>query len=191
MTSCVLLNDAPAKPAILVAAGDCIEVSEPPPRPLDLAAEDIPLDVVFEDGELLVINKPAGLVIHPAAGNPSGTLVNALLNYCTDLSGIGGAERPGIVHRLDKDTSGLLVVAKTESAHHGLSLAFRRRQVEKRYLAVCYGVPPSLKAWWRRPSTATRASASAWPSSPPDARPARCTRFRNRWPAQRWSCASR
>ena len=137
----VLLNDRPAKPSMTARAGDSIEVSEPPPAPLDLAAEDIPLDVVYEDGELLVINKPVGLVIHPAAGNPSGTLVNALLNYCDDLSGIGGAERPGIVHRLDKDTSGLLVVAKTERAHQALSLAFRRRQVSKTYMAVCYGVP--------------------------------------------------
>jgi 23S rRNA pseudouridine1911/1915/1917 synthase len=87
------------------------------------------------------VSKPAGLVIHPAAGNPSGTLVNALLGHCDDLSGIGGSERPGIVHRLDKDTSGLLVVAKDESSHLGLSLAFRRRQVSKTYLAICYGHP--------------------------------------------------
>ncbi len=147
----VLVNDRPGKPAMTVEAGDAIEVSEPPPAPLDLAAEDIPLDVVYEDGELLVINKPAGLVIHPAAGNPSGTLVNALLSYCTDLSGIGGAERPGIVHRLDKDTSGLMVVAKTERAHHGLSLAFKRRNVDKRYLAVCYGVPAEMEGFVEAP----------------------------------------
>ena len=141
----VLVNNRPCKPAMTVEAGDVIEVSEPPPAPLDLVAEDIPLDVIYEDEELLVINKPAGLVIHPAAGNPSGTLVNALLAHCDDLSGIGGAERPGIVHRLDKDTSGLLVVAKTERAHHGLSLAFKRRNVDKRYLAVCYGVPAEME----------------------------------------------
>ena len=138
---CVLLNGSPARPALVVTTGDTIEVDEPPPEPLDLVAEDIPLDIRYEDPHLLVIEKPAGLVIHPAAGNRSGTLVNALLQHCDDLSGIGGAERPGIVHRLDKDTSGLLVVAKTDSAHHGLSLAFQRRQVEKTYLAVCYGVP--------------------------------------------------
>jgi len=137
----VLVNGVPARPALTVKAGDAIEVDEPPPQPLDLVAEDIPLDVCYEDHHLLVINKPAGLVIHPAAGNPTGTLVNALLQHCDDLSGIGGAERPGIVHRLDKDTSGLLVVAKSESAHHGLSLAFRRRQVGKSYVAVCFGIP--------------------------------------------------
>ena len=137
----VLVNGNAAKPSTTVASGDRIEVDEPPPQPLDLAAEDIPLEIVYEDAELLVLDKAPGLVIHPAAGRQSGTLVNALLQHCDDLSGIGGAERPGIVHRLDKDTSGLMVVAKTERAHLRLSVAFRRREVEKRYLAVCYGVP--------------------------------------------------
>jgi len=137
----VLVNGGAAKPSTAVATGDRIEVDEPPLEPLDLAAEDIPLEIVYEDAELLVLDKPPGLVIHPAAGRKSGTLVNALLQHCDDLSGIGGAERPGIVHRLDKDTSGLMVVAKTERAHLQLSIAFRRREVEKRYLAVCFGVP--------------------------------------------------
>jgi 23S rRNA pseudouridine1911/1915/1917 synthase len=137
----VLLNGRSAKPASAVDAGDRIEVDEPPPRPLDITPEDIPLRILFEDPELLVVDKPPGLVIHPAAGNRSGTLVNALLQHCDDLSGIGGAERPGIVHRLDKDTSGLLVVAKSERAHLRLSLAFRRREVDKHYLAVCFGLP--------------------------------------------------
>ncbi len=138
---CVTVNEGTGKPAYRVEAGDRIVVNEPPPKPLDTAAEDIPLEIVFEDSHLLVISKPAGLVIHPAAGNPSGTLVNALLQHCDDLSGIGGSERPGIVHRLDKDTSGLLVVAKNDSAHQSLSLSFRRRQTTKTYLAICYGVP--------------------------------------------------
>jgi 23S rRNA pseudouridine1911/1915/1917 synthase len=137
----VMVNGSPGKPSARVETNDVVEVDEPPPRPLDVEAESIPLDVVFEDDHLLVISKPPGLVIHPAAGTPSGTLVNALLAHCDDLSGIGGRERPGIVHRLDKDTSGLLVVAKDEAAHLGLSLSFRRRQVSKTYLAVCYGVP--------------------------------------------------
>jgi 23S rRNA pseudouridine1911/1915/1917 synthase len=124
-----------------VRTGDLIVVDEPPPQALEAEAEDIPLDVVHEDEALLVVNKPTGLVIHPAAGNPSGTLVNALLHHCTDLSGIGGVERPGIVHRLDKETTGLLVVAKSDRAHLALSLAFRQRTVNKTYLAVCYGVP--------------------------------------------------
>ncbi len=137
----VALNGQPARPAAVVRAGDEVVVDEPPPRPLEVAAEDLPLDVVWEDSDLVVVNKPPGLVIHPAAGNPAGTLVNALLHHCRDLSGIGGVERPGIVHRLDKDTSGLIVVAKNDRAHLALSIAFRRRTVEKTYLAVCYGLP--------------------------------------------------
>jgi len=137
----VSLNGSPAKPAAVVAAGDVIVVDEPPPAPIGASAEDIPLKIDYEDEDILVLDKPAGLVIHPAAGHPSGTLVNALLAHCDDLSGIGGAERPGIVHRLDRDTSGLMVVAKSERAHLSLSLAFRRRQVEKIYVAVCFGVP--------------------------------------------------
>jgi 23S rRNA pseudouridine1911/1915/1917 synthase len=136
-----LLNGLPAKASTTVHSGDAIVVDEPPPRPLEVEAEDIPLDVIYEDGDLLVINKPADLVIHPAAGNPSGTLVNALLHHCRDLSGIGGVERPGIVHRLDKDTTGIMVVAKSDRAHLALSIAFRRHTVRKTYLAVCYGTP--------------------------------------------------
>jgi 23S rRNA pseudouridine1911/1915/1917 synthase len=101
----------------------------------------MPLDILFEDQHLIVINKPPGLVIHPAAGNPDGTLVNALLAHCRDLSGVGGVERPGIVHRLDKDTSGVLIAAKSDAAHRGLSLSFRWRTTDKRYLAVVYGIP--------------------------------------------------
>jgi 23S rRNA pseudouridine1911/1915/1917 synthase len=141
----VLLNGKAVKASALVRTGDRIVADEPPPKPLGIEAEAIPLDVVSEDEHLLVVNKAVGVVVHPAAGNRSGTLVNALLQHCDDLSGIGGSERPGIVHRLDKDTSGLLVVAKSEGAHLGLSLAFRRRQVEKAYSAVCFGVPRSRK----------------------------------------------
>jgi len=137
----VLLNDEPSKASATVHAGDRIVVDEPPLEQPAAVAEDIPLDIVFEDDDLLVVDKPTGLVIHPAAGNPSGTLVNALLHYCTDLSGIGGVGRPGIVHRLDKDTTGLLVVAKSDRAHLGLALAFRNRKIRKSYLAVCYGNP--------------------------------------------------
>ncbi|WP_299952879.1 RluA family pseudouridine synthase [uncultured Roseobacter sp.] len=104
--------------------------------------EDIPLDVVFEDDDLIVINKPAGMVVHPAPGTPSGTLVNALLAHCgADLSGVGGLKRPGIVHRIDKDTSGLLVVAKSDAAHHGLAAQFEAHSVERYYQALVYGVP--------------------------------------------------
>ncbi len=134
-------NGGAARPATLVAAGDRLVVDEPEPEPADTAPEAILLDVRYEDDELLVVNKPAGMVVHPAAGNPSGTLVNALLYHCSDLSGIGGVARPGIVHRLDRDTTGLMVVAKTDRAHQALALAFRRRTVDKVYLAVCYGSP--------------------------------------------------
>jgi len=104
--------------------------------------EDIPLDVIYEDDDLIVVNKPAGMVVHPAPGTPSGTLVNALLHHFDGkLSGVGGVERPGIVHRIDKETSGLLVVAKSDAAHHGLAAQFAAHTAERSYLALCYGVP--------------------------------------------------
>jgi len=107
-----------------------------------ICPEDIPLEVVFEDDDLIVVNKPAGMVVHPAPGSPTGTLVNALLHHCgADLSGVGGVKRPGIVHRIDKDTSGLLVVAKSDAAHQGLATQFERHSVERYYQALCYGAP--------------------------------------------------
>ncbi len=107
-----------------------------------IGPEPIPLDVVFEDSDLVIVNKPAGMVVHPAPGTPSGTLVNALLHHCgEDLSGVGGVKRPGIVHRIDKDTSGLLVVAKSDAAHQGLAAQFEAHTVERYYRALCYGVP--------------------------------------------------
>ena len=125
-----------------VAEADAIVVTIPPPVPAVPEPEDIPLDVVFEDDDLLVVNKAAGCVVHPAPGHYTGTLVNALLHHCPNLSGIGGVTRPGIVDRLDQDTSGLLVVAKTEAAMGGLVKAFAsHRDIEKIYLAVCHGRP--------------------------------------------------
>ena len=138
---CVQRDGQPTRASQIVRSGDQLTVDEPDPQPIDAQPEDIPLDILFEDEDLLVLDKPAGLVIHPAAGNPCGTLVNALLHHCRDLSGIGGSERPGIVHRLDKETTGLMVVAKSDRAHLALSLAFSRREVRKTYTAVCYGVP--------------------------------------------------
>ena len=130
------------KPRHPLAAGDTIELHIPPPAPAESAPQDIPLSVLFEDDHLIVIDKPAGLVVHPAAGNPDGTLVNALLHHCHgQLSGIGGVERPGIVHRLDKETSGCLVAAKTDPAHQELSRQFADRETEKTYLCVVQGVP--------------------------------------------------
>lgn len=122
--------------------GAAFAIDLPPPQPLAAEAQDIPLDVVFEDEHLIVVNKPAGLVVHPAAGNRDGTLVNALLHHCRGrLSGINGVARPGIVHRIDKDTSGLLVVAKTDAAHEGLARQFADHSISRAYLAICAGRP--------------------------------------------------
>ena len=135
----VCVNDAPARSSYKVRQGDLLSVCIPSPSPLSVSAEDIPLRVIYEDHDLVVIDKPAGLVVHPAPGHPSGTLVNALLAHCSDLAGIGGVERPGIVHRLDKDTSGLMVVAKNEHAHQSLTRQIKERTVSKRYLALVHG----------------------------------------------------
>lgn len=123
--------------------GDRIEVRIPPPAPTTLIPENIPLDVLFENSDVVVINKPAGMVVHPAAGHDRGTLVHALLGHLPDLEGIGGEERPGIVHRLDKETSGLMIVARNERAHRYLQDQFRLRRVEKTYLALVDGRPPT------------------------------------------------
>jgi 23S rRNA pseudouridine1911/1915/1917 synthase len=129
-------------PATKVKGGEDYRIIVPEPRPAHNEAQDIPLTIVFEDDHLLVVDKPAGLVVHPAAGNLDGTLVNALLHHCGgSLSGIGGVARPGIVHRIDKDTSGLLVVAKTDVAHEGLAKQFAAHSVDRRYLALVSGVP--------------------------------------------------
>ncbi len=129
-------------PSYRVKPGQTFDISVPAPIDADPVGQDIALDVVFEDDALIVINKPPGMVVHPAAGNPDGTLVNALLAHCGDsLSGIGGVVRPGIVHRLDKDTSGLIVVAKSDRAHAGLAAQLADRSMSRRYHAVVWGVP--------------------------------------------------
>ncbi|MEN7538726.1 RluA family pseudouridine synthase [Aurantiacibacter flavus] len=129
-------------PSAKVQAGLSFVIHLPPPGDPQARPQDIPLTVVFEDAHLIVVDKPAGMVVHPAAGNPDGTLVNALLHHCAgQLSGIGGVARPGIVHRIDKDTSGLLVVAKSDVAHEGLAKQFADHSIERRYLAVCGGYP--------------------------------------------------
>lgn len=127
----------------MLEPGSEIEVRIPPPVPSGLTGEDIPLDIIFENDDLIVVNKPAGMVVHPAAGHASGTLVNAVLGYDPDLEGIGGEERPGLVHRLDKETSGLIILAKNERAHNWLQDQFRLRTVEKTYLALVDGKPPT------------------------------------------------
>ena len=140
----VLVDGSPAKKSGQpIEDGTNIEVHIPPTQPTDLVAEDIPLDVIFENDDLLVVNKPAGMVVHPAAGHDSGTLVNAVLGHDPEIEGIGGEERPGIVHRLDKDTSGLIVVAKNDAAMRWLQEQFRQRTVQKTYLALVDGAPPT------------------------------------------------
>ncbi|MFQ6092470.1 MAG: RluA family pseudouridine synthase [bacterium] len=143
----ITVNGLPAKAHHLVRPGEVIEITLPEPEKLSVAPEDIPLDIFFEDDALLVINKPAGMVVHPAAGNTSGTLVNALLHHCDRLSSLGGPLRPGIVHRLDKDTSGLLVVAKTDSAHLNLARQIQFRTVKRQYLAIVWG---TFETTWGR-----------------------------------------
>jgi 23S rRNA pseudouridine1911/1915/1917 synthase len=129
-------------PATKVRGEEALRIAVPEPTPAHNQPQDIPLNIIFEDEHLLVVDKPAGLVVHPAAGNLDGTLVNALLHHCGgSLSGIGGVARPGIVHRIDKDTSGLLVVAKTDVAHEGLAKQFAAHSVDRRYLAILNGVP--------------------------------------------------
>ncbi len=133
-----VVTDAKAR----VAEDDLVEISVPVADESHIGPEDIALDVVHEDADLIVINKPAGMVVHPAPGTPGGTLVNALLHHCGEsLSGVGGVQRPGIVHRIDKETSGLLVVAKSDRAHQGLAAQFEKHTVERYYKAVVYGVP--------------------------------------------------
>jgi 23S rRNA pseudouridine1911/1915/1917 synthase len=145
----VTVSGAVATKSLRVKEGDAIEVSVPPPEPLEVLPEPIPLVILYEDPDLIVIDKPAGLVVHPAAGHARGTLVNALLHHCKDLAGIGGVLRPGIVHRLDKDTSGVMVATKTDRAHAALTAAFAAKSrgeaggLERTYLAITSPAPPA------------------------------------------------
>jgi 23S rRNA pseudouridine1911/1915/1917 synthase len=137
----ILVNGGTLKANYKVKTGDALTVIIPEPEVLDITPEDIPLDIVYQDDSLAVINKPAGMVVHPSPGNWEHTMVNALLYHLRDLSSIGGTARPGIVHRLDKDTSGLMVVAKNDAAHRALTAAFAAREIDKRYAAVVAGKP--------------------------------------------------
>ncbi len=136
----VMLNSVPVTvPRTAVRHGDTIELHVPEPEPTELVPEDIPLDIVHEDRHIIVLNKPAGMVVHPGAGHETGTLVHALLHHCGDLAGIGDVLRPGIVHRLDRDTSGLIIVAKDSKAHQSLTEQFAARTTAKRYMAIVAG----------------------------------------------------
>ncbi|MUK89514.1 RluA family pseudouridine synthase [Ornithinibacillus sp. L9] len=136
----VTVNDQVVKANYKCQVGDVVRWTIPEVKPLAVEAENIPLDIVYEDPDLLVVNKPKGMVVHPSAGHQGGTLVNALLHHCNDLSGINGVERPGIVHRIDKDTSGLLVVAKNDKAHASLAEQLASKDIERKYEAVVHGV---------------------------------------------------
>lgn len=136
----ILVQEKPAKVSYKVKSGDVVTVQIPAPKEIEILPEDIPLSVVYEDEDLLVVNKPQGMVVHPAPGNYSGTLVNALLGYCKDsLSGINGEKRPGILHRIDKDTSGLLLVAKNDMAHQHLAAQIKEHSLTRAYLALVHG----------------------------------------------------
>jgi 23S rRNA pseudouridine1911/1915/1917 synthase len=138
---CVTVNGSVVRPSRKLKTGETILYVTPAPKPTDILAEELPLDIVYEDEDLIVLNKPKGMVVHPAPGSPAGTLVNALLAHCKGLSAVGGVERPGIVHRLDKDTSGLMVVAKNDVAHHALQAQIQARTAERRYLSLVWGSP--------------------------------------------------
>lgn len=143
----ILVNKKKSKASYKVQIGDKITLEEVKPKEIELKAQDIPLDIIYEDEDIIVVNKPKGLVVHPANGNPDGTLVNAIMAICKDsLSGIGGEIRPGIVHRLDKDTSGILIVAKNDKAHINLSEQIKNREVKKTYIALVRGVIPENEA---------------------------------------------
>ncbi len=136
-----MLMEKHGKSSLKVKQGDIVEIEEVEAKEIELKAQDIPLDIVYEDSDIIVVNKQKGLVVHPANGNPDGTLVNAIMNICKDsLSGIGGEIRPGIVHRLDKDTSGLIIIAKNDKAHINLSEQIKNREVKKTYIALVRGV---------------------------------------------------
>lgn len=136
----VRVDGQPAKAGLKLKGGEVLRVEVPPPAPLEAQPEAIDIPILYQDADLVVIDKPAGLVVHPAAGHGGGTLVNALLHHCGDLAGVGGALRPGIVHRLDKDTSGVMVVAKNDAAHQHLAAQFKAHTIERRYVALVHGV---------------------------------------------------
>ena len=137
----ILVNSKQQKVSYKVKMGDIITIEQPTPKEIELKAENIPIDIIYEDDNIIVVNKPKGMVVHPANGNPNGTLVNAIMAICKDsLSGIGGEIRPGIVHRLDKDTSGLLIIAKNDEAHVNMSEQIKSHEVKKTYIALVRGV---------------------------------------------------
>ena len=179
----ILVDGRPGKKSDPVSSGQEMEARVPAPVPATARPQDIPLEIVYQDGELVVVNKQAGLVVHPAPGHPDGTLVNALLHHIGDLAGIGGTLRPGIVHRLDRDTSGLMVVAKSDRAHQALSAALKARRVKRTYKAALWGALAEPRVTVDRPIGRHRRDRTRM-AVVPGGRPSR-TRFRHleRWPA--------
>ena len=164
---CVEVEGRRAKPGLVLAPGTTIRIYPPGPEPLLPYPEEIPLDILFEDGHIVVLNKPPGMPVHPGAGRRSGTLVHAILAHCSGISKVGEPTRPGIVHRLDKDTSGVMVVAKTEEAHRKLSLQWKEGKVFKRYLAVVWGKLPGRRGFvdapiGRHPRDRKRMAVVGW-----------------------------
>ena len=182
----VRLNDAPARASQRVREGDRLDAEPPEPVACELAPEPIPLSVLYEDRDLVVVDKAAGMVVHPAPGHSTGTLVNALLHHCGDLAGIGGVLRPGIVHRLDRGTSGVIVAAKNDAAHGALAEQFRDHSVERVYRALVRGTPAVSEGVVDRPVGRHRRDRKRMSVAAPVARPA-CTRWRvlERFPASR------
>ncbi len=180
----VTVEGRPAKPSLILRGGERVALTIPPPEVPALVPQDIPLKILYEDADLLVLDKPAEMVVHLGAGVKQGTLVNALLHHCKDLSGIGGVARPGIVHRLDKGTSGLLVVAKNDRAHQGLSAQFQSRRVAKTYLAFVWGQPRDASGKIDLPLGRSERDRKKIASHGRKLRPA-VTRYRvlRRWPA--------
>jgi 23S rRNA pseudouridine1911/1915/1917 synthase len=141
----ILVNGNPAKASLKLKGYEVIDIRLPEPEPIAAVPENIPLNILYEDSAIIVVNKPAGMVVHPAAGHTNGTLVNALLYHCTDLAGIGGELRPGIVHRIDKDTSGILIVTKNDKSHHILAGQFKDHSIHRLYQALVHGCPKADK----------------------------------------------
>ncbi len=168
----VRVDGAPGRASYRVRGAEQVQIDLPAPAPSSLQPEAIPLDVLYEDAAIIVINKPAGMTVHPGAGAHTGTLVHALLHHCTDLSGVGGVERPGIVHRLDRDTTGVILVAKNDAAHRSLAAQFKARSVAKEYEAVVWGVPRASRGIVEG-AIGRHATVRVRMSIRPDGRPAR------------------
>ena len=191
----VQCNGKTVAKSLKLKAGDTVLLEIPDAKPIEAVPQEIPLDIVYEDAHLLVVNKPKGMVVHPAPGNPDGTLVNALLWHCKgSLSGIGGEIRPGIVHRIDKDTSGLLVVAKDDATHIGLSQQMAVHSVERASIPSCTAALHRMRALWSPIWAAARPTAKKWRSTPPGNptpnTPIRAIRYWNGWGSSPcWSAA--